>query len=126
MIHLLKHRRSATILLALFLVILYIGFLFTVGHAPRKVSEKENRTLAQAPDFSVSSLMDGSYISGIESYYSDQFIGRDFFLDVNSKIKHWTSQFAAGDDGVVIVNSTKDEDDFAGQSLDEVNAAKET
>ena len=126
MIHLIKHRRTAVILLALFLVVLYIGFLFTIGHAPHKVSEKENRTLAQMPDFSVSSLMDGTYISGVESYYSDQFADRDFFLDVNSKIRHWTSQFAAGDDGVVIVNSTKDEDDFAGQSLDDVNAAKES
>lgn len=49
-------------------------------------SLRENRRLASKPKFSVSALLDGSYVSDLETYYSDTFPGREKLLDANSKL----------------------------------------
>lgn len=43
----------------------------------KKISETENRVLAQFPDLSVKTLVSADFIAEIEDYLSDQFIGRD-------------------------------------------------
>lgn len=43
-------------------------------------SEEENRILSDMPKLSKESLMDKSYMTGLESYTSDQFILRDFWI----------------------------------------------
>ena len=50
----------------------------------RAKSETENRTLAQFPVFSWSSLVDGSYTEGVEEYFADQFPLRDSFRTLKS------------------------------------------
>ena len=49
------------------------------------VSERENRSLASFPQFSFQSLADGSFFAGIDEYVSDNFIGREFLVDVAKK-----------------------------------------
>jgi hypothetical protein len=51
----------------------------------RDTSENENRKLAQFPSISWSSVKDGSYFSALESYASDQFVLRDFWITLKSK-----------------------------------------
>lgn len=50
-------------------------------------SDSEKRELAKFPEFSASSLFDGSYFRGIGDWYSDTYPGREFFVGLNSKIK---------------------------------------
>ena len=47
----------------------------------RTFSEQENRYLAQAPKFSFSALFDGSFTESFEKYVSDQFFGRDLWVE---------------------------------------------
>ncbi len=50
----------------------------------RVVSQKENRTLAQAPQFSINSLLKGKYTADLAEYISDQFVFRDGFVAVKA------------------------------------------
>ena len=50
-------------------------------------SVAERRDLAKFPEFSVQSLADGSYTSGIDSWFADTFPLRDAFFQLNSWVK---------------------------------------
>ena len=50
-------------------------------------SVAERRDLAEFPEFSVQSLADGSYTSGIDSWFADTFPLRDVFFQLNSWVK---------------------------------------
>ena len=65
--------------LYLFVVILiFISLFVSMVFYPRStVSERENRKLASFPSFSISSLLNGSFTSGINVYFSDTVPGRD-------------------------------------------------
>lgn len=86
----------------------------------RTVSEKENRTLAEMPKLTVSSVVSGKFMKNFENYYSDTFPFRDEFLEINSQIKKYMTQFAKSDDSIIIIDTSKNEDDFAGESLKDV------
>lgn len=51
----------------------------------REKSETENRTLAQAPDFSWTALVDGSYTKKVEAYFADQFPLRDSWTGLKAR-----------------------------------------
>ena len=51
----------------------------------REKSETENRTLAQAPDFSWTALVDGSYTKKVETYFADQFPLRDGWTGLKAR-----------------------------------------
>ena len=53
----------------------------------RAKSETENRTLAQAPSFSWSALMDGSYTKSVEDYFADQFPLRDGWTGLKARVE---------------------------------------
>ena len=50
----------------------------------RDFSPEENRTLQQAPAFSLSSVMDGTFMSKMESYISDQILWRDGWVHLKA------------------------------------------
>lgn len=53
--------------------------------APKKdFSENENRVLEPAPEFTVENVKDGSFMSNTETYVSDHFIFRDYFMTVRT------------------------------------------
>ncbi len=53
--------------------------------APEKeFSDNEKRLLAKSPEFSLEALADGRFTKDLESFVSDQFPLRDFFVGVNS------------------------------------------
>ena len=67
---------------ALFLTVLFCGFLGVMVTAnaltpDREISQVENRPLAQRPALTVKALTSGEFMSGYESYVTDQFAGRD-------------------------------------------------
>ena len=53
----------------------------------KEFSEKENRMLAEKPEISVSSLLDGRFMKHSESYMADQFMLRDFWISLRSRFQ---------------------------------------
>ncbi len=100
-----------------FLLTIIVLFAVSVFDTDKTVSEKENRALATFPEFSLSAVFSGQFSGDFEEYYSDTFPLRDVLLDVNSYITKYTSQFASGEDDVVIIDTNKGEGDFAGEAL---------
>ncbi|WP_223376884.1 DHHW family protein [Schnuerera sp. xch1] len=45
-------------------------------------SKEEQRYLAQWPDFHIEDVLSGSYETKIESYFSDQFPFRNFWVNI--------------------------------------------
>ena len=69
------------------MLLLVLGLIpVCLGSKEGKVSEKENRTLQGRPAFSVTAWFDGSYMSELESFLSDQMIGRDSILSASQNI----------------------------------------
>ena len=86
------------------------------------VSERENRALATFPEFSAESLIDGSYFSGIDSYVSDNFIGREFLVDVSQKMKSIrgiSSVSSDSDEDVVFIPSKTSQQSFSEEQENE-------
>lgn len=48
----------------------------------RKISEEENRVLAEFPKFGLESIRNKDYMTGLESYASDQFVLRDAWISL--------------------------------------------
>ena len=66
---------------------LFIGFVSvgTVITAPKtEYLENEKRYTAKMPEFSVSALLDTSYLTGAEKYLEDRIVGRSFFVGANA------------------------------------------
>lgn len=77
------HAGMTVALLALVLLVLAVADLVT---ADRLFSETENRILAQKPEWSLESLLDGSYEEAYESYATDQFVSRDNWVMLKTRM----------------------------------------
>lgn len=76
-------------LVVLFAVLL-LGLTAADFIAPhRTYSEMENRSLTQKPKFSLESCVDTSktYMAKYEEYVNDQFVARDFWIDIKSRME---------------------------------------
>lgn len=71
----------------LFSVILVALPLITAFSEKNDFSERENRPLAQFPEVSGSTILDKSFMNGFDSYISDHFIGRDFWVKIKSNLE---------------------------------------
>ncbi len=70
-------------------IIVFVLFLTFMGASyffleDQTFSVNENRVLQTLPDFSFEHLLDGSYISDIESYINDQGLFRDQFMELKT------------------------------------------
>lgn len=82
-----KNKRSDKFFAVTFIFLFTACSALVIFHAPRAMSEKENRTLAQFPKFSFSSIADGSFMDGFESYAADQFRWRDKAVTLKADIE---------------------------------------
>ena len=57
-----------------------LGLLVNLVVPSKKFSAGENRNLAQRPALSAEALKSGSWFSDFDTYYADQFVGRDFWM----------------------------------------------
>ena len=82
-----RQRRAThnVILAGAFLLILLLFFLINLFVRDRDFSDAENRKLAQKPQLTTASLLDGSYFSDLTSYTADQFFGRDRWMSMKLK-----------------------------------------
>jgi len=79
--------KSKYINLVLFFTCLIGIGIINIFAEDRLVSEYENRTLEQFPEFSVQALFSGDYFKKIDIYFSDQFVWRDSFVRISSAVK---------------------------------------
>ncbi len=75
--------------IASFFILLYVGtvFAFMIPLRPT-YSESEKRELAKFPRFTIESFASGDYFGDIDTWFSDTFPARDFFTNLDSKIKN--------------------------------------
>lgn len=77
------HAGMTVALLALVLLVLAVADLVT---ADRFFSESENRILAQKPKWSLEAVLDGSYGEEYEEYATDQFVRRDTWVMLKTRM----------------------------------------
>lgn len=78
-----RNRRQQGAWLSILLVGVIVLFSLVNLIAPdRRSSEAENRTLAQSPKLTWTTLTDGSFFEGLDDYFADQFVGRDVWISL--------------------------------------------
>ncbi len=99
-----KHLRFPALALLIVMVLMMILFVAT----PKSdYSASERRYLANAPEPDMESILDGELSEEVETYLSDHFPGRNFFVGVNAYWNLFTGRNAAssvyyGKDGYLI------------------------
>ena len=101
---------GAAVLVALWLTITFVGWF---GPA-KEMSDAERRPLAQFPDLSVETLLNGKFMSGFESYTLDQFPLRDLFRQIKA-LFHYNALQQSDNNEIYIVG------DHAGKLLYPMN-----
>lgn len=82
-------------------------------------STKENRKLAEKPEFSLSALLDGSYIAQLESYYTDTFPYRESMMDANHTLNRFYYYSGKNEEQNMLIISGNTGAESGGQSLHE-------
>lgn len=77
--------KKFTILAALTLAAVWVGLSLTAWFSPaEESSDSERRLLAQLPEVSVESVLNGSFAEDFEDYALDQFPGREMFRGIKA------------------------------------------
>jgi len=71
------------------LIFMFIVLLLHLALPEKTFSREERRYLEQWPAFHVERLFDGSYETKMESYFSDQFPFRSFWVHVYAELRVW-------------------------------------
>lgn len=116
-----KEKHSGKAMTFLFLGFLGIVSLFSMAAPQKAFSDSENRYLQKKPEFSVKSLLDGSYGEKYERYMSDQFPGRDGWIGLKVTaerlaLREDVNGVYFGKDGYLIERF--DREDVEGEQLD--------
>ena len=111
-----------TLLFLGFLVIM--GFIGLLWFARPKTSELEKRDLTEFPSFSLKGVWDGSFFSGVETWYADTYPLREGLIDANTKMEQLygfkTEQIINnGEKADEIPTGTVDLEQLAGRSTTE-------
>lgn len=78
-------RARAVFLTALFSALILLGVLAALLLPDRSFSENENRYLAKFPAFTLSTVFSGKFMKEFETYVSDQFPGRDGWVQLKAE-----------------------------------------
>ena len=75
-------------------VTVFIAFIFGLALAdvigsPAEISTSERRKLAQAPEFSLTDVLDGSYTRDYAAFLQDQIVFRDGFRGIKALVELW-------------------------------------
>lgn len=84
-----KKRKKKTpyrILAATFLATIFFGGALNLIVPDRTYSQEENRNLQKLPEFSMESFSSGRFSQEFESYVNDQFVGRDTWMSIKSRL----------------------------------------
>ncbi len=75
---------NSKITVGIFVIILSLLSLLNLAVPTRSYSENENRYLAQAPKFSLKSLLNGNFTEEFDDYITDQFVFRDQWVGIKT------------------------------------------
>lgn len=113
----------------LFVLACFILVMATLGIAApdRSFSDEENRNMATWPELSLTSLQDGTFASGVQSYISDQFFGRDSWTSLRLNVEkaegaEESNGVYLGKDGYLIEQPAVLDEDRVGRSVASINA----
>ena len=79
-----KNKISVIVTSLIFVIMIAVISIFNILKPSVVFSESENRYLEQFPQFSIETLLDGSFISDFETAVSDQFIMRDNWVTIKN------------------------------------------
>lgn len=107
-------KKAQLCMILVFVLLLAAGAVSVSIHEQRDYSELENRTLRQKPDFSYKKVLKGTYQKQYEAYLSDQFPGRDSWVDMAVSMeavmgKKDINGVYLGRDGYLLEKSTAEE-----------------
>lgn len=71
---------------AIFFVVIVTFTIISIVKPKSDFSEAENRALQELPDLTADAVMMGEFQQQYEDYLSDQFIGREFFVNLTNQI----------------------------------------
>ena len=120
-----KNRKNIITVVSCSLVVALLTALFFIV-PDKELSQKENRTLSQVPNFNVQSLISGGYTAKLAEYISDQFPLRDTFVAVKAyselcQGKRENNGVIYGKGGVLIARDTE----FDNRTKENVQIIKE-
>lgn len=112
----------------MYIVVIYILIItiFNFLNPNRSFSEQENRELQQMPHFSIDRLKSGKFTKEFENYIADQFLMRDFWVSVKSKIeldigKKENNDVYYGKDGYLIQKFAEGDKEDTRKKIDSLN-----
>ncbi|MEE8837131.1 MAG: DHHW family protein [Eubacteriales bacterium] len=110
-----------------FFLILIIIMILNLIIPDRDYSEGENRSLAKRPAFSPEALADGDFFSDVDTWYSDQFVLRDSWMNLRftaQKLqgKKETDGVYIGKDGYLMGRPEEADADRNRRTIEAVNA----
>lgn len=79
-----RRKRIYVVMAAVFIGMILLISLTNLLHKDKAFSDHENRALAMRPEISISSLVSGRFMSQYEEYVSDQFVGRNFWVQLKT------------------------------------------
>ncbi len=113
------------------LALLFLAFIFGVVilntiTKDKQFSESENRMLAKKPKFTIEKLLEGRFSTKYEKYKVDQFIGRDFFINVKSHIdkmlgKNENNGVYICDDGYLMEDFKRPDEKYLNENIKAIN-----
>lgn len=117
---------SRRILLLVFMFFIFGVFILNIFGKDRTFSEQENRNLKIKPEFSIDKLLHKKYTSNYEKYLSDQFVSRDFWINIKSTAerlsgKKENNDVYLGHDGYLIAKFKNPKDDDVNERLKAIN-----
>ncbi|WP_072771567.1 DHHW family protein [Desulfitobacterium chlororespirans] len=68
-------------------VLMLVMLIMHLALPDKTFSKEERRYLAQWPVFHIEEVIDGSYGSKVESYFSDQFPFRNFWIQIEERLR---------------------------------------
>ncbi len=80
-------RAIRVILIAIYCALLFGGAAVSLFLPAREYSDQENRELTQKPEFSGKKFLRGKYQKKYETYLSDQFFGRERWVDMAARMQ---------------------------------------
>jgi hypothetical protein len=113
------------------LTFLFLAFIFGIVilntiTKDKEFSQSENRMLATKPKFTIERLLEGRFSTKYEKYKVDQFIGRDFFINVKSHIdkmlgKNENNGVYICDDGYLMEDFKRPDEKYLNENIKAIN-----
>lgn len=112
-------KKLYTALLGAALALLLAVGVWSLVPDSRTASSVDGKTLAQKPEFSFESLLDGTYLPALEQYYSDHFPMRDTLLRAGKQLNRLYYYSGADEDAMLIIGGSTGAEQ-GGERLDSV------